>query len=160
MIILLFNPRLLFILKAWNVDLVLSLFTPHAASAIFQIPIVNLDGQDTLVWKLTPSGECTSKSAYKHCFNNLTFPTNQQPKVVPPQIVSLLNQVWQVSSMAPRVQTFAWRLLRKAIPTGKRASRFSKHIKPNCARCGCVEDEMHLFFLCPFSKAAWYCHPW
>jgi ribonuclease HI len=23
-----------------------------------------------------------------------------------------------------------------------------------------VEDEMHLLFLCPFSKAAWFCHPW
>jgi hypothetical protein len=90
----------------------------------------------------------------QHCFNNLTFPANQQPKVVPPQIVSLLNQVWQVTSMAPRVQTFVWRLLRKANPTGKRTSRFSKHITPN------VQDEMHLFFLCPFSKAVWYCHPW
>jgi hypothetical protein len=23
-----------------------------------------------------------------------------------------------------------------------------------------MEDEMHILFLCPFSKAAWYCHPW
>ena len=62
--------------------------------------------------------------------------------------------------MAPRIQTFAWRLLRKALPTGKRASKFSKHIKENCSRCGNVEDEMHMLFLCPFSKAAWFCSPW
>uniref|UniRef100_A0A8R7K1P6 Reverse transcriptase zinc-binding domain-containing protein n=1 Tax=Triticum urartu TaxID=4572 RepID=A0A8R7K1P6_TRIUA len=61
--------------------------------------------------------------------------------------------------MAPRVQTFAWRLLRKALPTGKRASKFSKHIDENCSRCGNTEDEMH-FFLCPFSKATWFCSPW
>jgi hypothetical protein len=80
--------------------------------------------------------------------------------VVSPQIVALLNQVWQVTTMVPRVQTFAWRLLRKALPTGKRAGKFSKHVEPKCSRCGSMEDEMHILFLCPFSKAAWYCHPW
>jgi hypothetical protein len=62
--------------------------------------------------------------------------------------------------MIPRVQTFAWRLLRRALPTGKRAGRFSTHIHSNCSRCGQEEDEMHLFFLCPFAKAAWYSSPW
>jgi hypothetical protein len=62
--------------------------------------------------------------------------------------------------MAPRVQTFAWRLLRGALPTGKRASKFSKHITKKCARCGSLEDEMHMLFLCPFSKAAWFSSPW
>jgi hypothetical protein len=60
-------------------------------------------GKDTLVWKLTPSGVCSSKSAYKHCFNNLALPANQRPKVVPPHIVNLLNQVWQEKQMALRV---------------------------------------------------------
>lgn len=146
--------------KAWNAELVISLFSSQTANAILQTPIINSDGWDTLVWKLTPAGDCTSKCAYKHCFNNLALPANQQPKVVSSQIISLLNQVWQVKSMAPRVQTFAWRLLRKALPTGKHASKFSNHIEPECSRCGCVEDEMHMFFLCPFSKSAWYCHPW
>jgi hypothetical protein len=117
-------------------------------------------GKDTLVWKLTPSGVCSSKSAYKHCFNNLALPANQRPKVVPPHIVNLLNQVWQEKQMAPRVQTFAWRLLRRALPIGKRASKFSKHIKEDCSRCGGVEDEMHMLFLCAFSKAAWFSAPW
>lgn len=48
--------------------------------------------------------------------------------------------------MAPMVQTFVWRLLRRAIPTGKNANRFSKHISENCARCGNIEDEMHILF--------------
>jgi hypothetical protein len=122
--------------------------------------IVNASGQDVLVWKLTPAGEHTSKSAYKHCFTNLALPARQRPKIVPPQVVNLLNQVWREKSMVPRVQTFAWRLLRRALPTGKRASKFSKHISENCARCGSLEDEMHMLFLCPFTKAAWFSSPW
>jgi hypothetical protein len=137
--------------KIWNVDLINSLFTAETAAAIIQTPIINAEGQDTLVWKLTPSGECSSKSAYKLCFNNLDLPTNQRPKVVPPHIVDLLNQVWHDKLMAPRVQTFAWRLLRRALPTGKRASKFSKHINKECCRCGVVEDEMHMLFLYAFS---------
>ena len=87
--------------KVWNADLIRSLFTPHTANAILQTPIIKSNGKDTLVWKLTPAGECTSKSAYKHCFNNLALPVNQQPKVVTPQIISLLNHVWQDTSMTP-----------------------------------------------------------
>jgi hypothetical protein len=51
-------------------------------------------------------------------------------------------------------------LLRKALPTGKRAARFSSHISNGCCRCQQEEDEIHLFFLCPFSRAAWFTHPW
>ena len=58
------------------------------------------------------------------------------------------------------MQTFLWRLLRRALPTGLRASRFSVHISKNCCRCGHQEDESHLFFLCPFARAAWFDYPW
>jgi ribonuclease HI len=146
--------------KTWNTNLINSLFNPETANAILQTPIINANGEDTLIWKLTPTGQFSSKSAYKHCFNNLQLPQRQRPKIVPPQVISLLKQVWQDKQMAPRVQTFAWRLLRKALSTGKRASRYSKHINENCSRCGNLEDEMHMLFLCPFSKAAWYSFPW
>lgn len=61
--------------------------------------------------------------------------------------------------MVPRVKTFAWRLLRKALPTGMRAGKYSDHIKKNCIRCE-NQDDMHLFFTCSFAKAAWILHPW
>jgi hypothetical protein len=146
--------------KLWNTNLITTLFSPATATAILQTPIINAHGHDTLIWKLTPTGEFSTKSAYKHCFNNLQLPPRQRPKIVPMQVISLLNQVWRNNQMAPRIQTFAWRLLRKALPTGKRASRYSKHISEHCSRCGNLEDEMHMLFLCPFSKAAWYCYPW
>lgn len=62
--------------------------------------------------------------------------------------------------MVPRVQTFAWSILRKALPTGLRAARFSTHITEFCCRCGQQENDIHLFFLCDFARAAWFGHPW
>ena len=136
------------------------LFTPAIADSILRCPIICTAGQDILVWKLTPTGFFSTKSAYKHCFTNLQLPPRQRPKIVPPQVLELLNHMWKGKHMAPRVQTFAWRLLRNALATGKRAGKYSKHISENGAICGNFEDEMHLFFLCPFAKAAWYSYPW
>jgi hypothetical protein len=72
----------------------------------------------------------------------------------------LLRLIWKQKNLLPRVQTFAWRLLHKALPTGLRAGRFSVHILQTCCRCGLPEEEFHLFFLCPFARAAWFSHPW
>jgi hypothetical protein len=82
------------------------------------------------------------------------------PTQVQPATIQLLNQIWKNKQMTPRVQTFGWRFLRRAIPTGARAGKYSVHISKLCARCGIEEDDIHLFFTCPFSKAAWFCAPW
>jgi hypothetical protein len=40
------------------------------------------------------------------------------------------------------------------------SEKILKEYKPECSRCGNLEDEMLLFFLCPFSKTTWFTHPW
>ena len=70
-----------------------------------------------------------------------------------------MSQVWK-QKMAPRVKTFAWRSLRRAIPTGPRSGRFSSHISSSCARCDIEEDDLHLLFLYNFARAAWFGQPW
>jgi hypothetical protein len=82
------------------------------------------------------------------------------PASVDNQIKQLLKQVWKNKSMIPRVKTFMWRILCSAIPSGDRASRYTSHIDKHCSRCGMPESDFHLFFLCPFAKAAWFSQPW
>ena len=79
--------------KQWNASLINSLFTPQTANVILQTPIVYIAGQDTLVWTLTPAGDWSSKSSYRHCFNNLQLPLRQRPKIVPQETLALLKQV-------------------------------------------------------------------
>lgn len=146
--------------KTWNADLIYALFDYEAASSILQIPIIQHQGEDILCWTLHPSGKCTSKSAYRVCLQDMQqcgFPSPRQP---PQRIKNLLRKVWKEKTMVPRVQAFSWRLLRGAIPTGMRAGRFSINIKKECIRCNQPEDDMHLFFTCPFVKAVWILEPW
>ena len=125
-----------------------------------QVPIIQDGGKDLLCWKLTPSGKFTTKSAHKLCLRILEEEGQPQPTIITANSRLLLTQIWKAKDIAPRIQTFAWRLIRKALPTGIRAGKYIPHISKFCSRCGAEEDEKHILFLCPFAKAAWFVHPW
>jgi hypothetical protein len=78
------------------------------------------------------------------------------PKQVKPETKMLLRQLEEQA----RVQTFGWRLLQKAMPTGARAGKYSKHVSKLCCRCGSEENDKHLFFTCNFARASWFCETW
>ena len=123
-------------LKSWNHSLIFSLFQQPLASHIVNTQILDDDGPDLLCWDLTPNGICSSKSAYKLCLQELhSFPRNA-PLEIPLELKDFLKFIWKQKNLLPRVQTFAWRLLRRALPTGMRAGRFSIHIAQTCCRCG------------------------
>lgn len=84
----------------------------------------------------------------------------QQPRSISTDAKLILKQIWKAKDIAPRIQTFAWRLIRRALPTGKRMGKYSKHISKLCARCGVEEDELHILFNCTFARAAWFARPW
>lgn len=146
--------------KKWNHELIDTIFRPPTAQAIKCTPILNSNEDDLLCWKLTNNGRCHAKSAYYACVQDLYNSGEDKPRQPSPTTCQILNQVWKDKSIIPRVQTFAWRFLRRALPTGARAGRFSTHIGKLCCRCGLEEDDVHLFFTCPFVKAAWFLEPW
>jgi hypothetical protein len=122
--------------KHWNTELIDCLFQPNTANSIKAVKIIPYDDPDILCWKLTPNGKCSTKAAYKTCLQAL-FDAGT-PKPTPPDTaaLSLLHKVWNNKELLPRVKTFAWRIIRRAIPTAERASRYSKHISNICCRCG------------------------
>ena len=146
--------------KLWNTNLICNLFYHDTAAEIIQTPIIQSDGEDLLCWKLTQTGQFNSKSAYKLCLQVMQQEGEPQPRVIADNTKALLKQIWKAKDIAPRVQTFAWRLIRKALPTGKRAGKYSKHIDKECSRCSAEEDEQHIFFTCPYARAAWFAKPW
>jgi ribonuclease HI len=126
---------------------------------ILQVPIINAEFDDELCWKHTPSGQCTTKSAYKTFMEeqSIVAPTSRQGLT---QIeIEILMQAWKNAILPPRIKTFAWRLIQRALPSGLRASRFSSHIKKECSRCGLPETDIHLFFHCSFARAVWFTSP-
>jgi hypothetical protein len=146
--------------KVWNTPLIDTLFQHHTAASIKSTMVIPFDDDDILCWNLTPNGKCSTKSAYKTCLEALQNAGLPTPATVDTVTKQILHKVWNCKKMIPRVKTFAWRILRRAIPTGERASRYSKHIDRICCRCGLPEDDFHLFFTCTFARAAWFHNPW
>ena len=72
----------------------------------------------------------------------------------------LLKEVWKNKSIIPIVQTSVWSFLCRALLTGARAGKFSKHITKLCCRCGLEEDDTHLFFTYPYVQVVWFLHLW
>jgi hypothetical protein len=146
--------------KAWNTQLIDNLFQQPFATIIKQTPLINSEEKDILCWRLTPSGKCNTKSAYRACLKRLQEQGEPAPRQVHPATVRLLQQIWRNKKLTPRVQTFGWRLLRRAVPTGARTGKYSTHISTLCSRCAVEETDIHLFFTCHFARVAWFSYPW
>ena len=80
-------------LKAWNHDLVNSLFTPHVATTILNTPIIDDVGQVMLAVNGLLQ-EVFYKKRISTLFQKSAVAAEQMPKQVPWQVIDLLNQVW------------------------------------------------------------------
>ncbi|CAM0910858.1 unnamed protein product [Alopecurus aequalis] len=146
--------------KTWSTSLIDALFTNPTAEIIKNNLVINSQEEDILCWKPATNGVCTSKSAYIIALQSFQSAGPAGIRAPDDTTLQLLNQVWKQKDIIPRVRTFAWRLLRKALPSGSRVASRSKHVQGLCSRCGLQEDDRHLFFTCTFARAAWFQEPW
>lgn len=145
--------------KTWNRQLLTNPFGADKANSVAQIPIAADNNDDILIWKYTPLGICTSKSAYQ-IFCPSYYGHNAGPhQTLSDRTRSIIQALWLNKEMPPRVQVFGRRLMRNAIPSGLRASTRSIHIDRRCCRCGEDETGFHLFFSCHFVHAVWFASP-
>ncbi|KAG2564223.1 hypothetical protein PVAP13_8KG399201 [Panicum virgatum] len=141
----------------WDNNLLIQTFDNTAVNEIIKLhPVPNTD-QDILRWKPANNGTCTTKAIYNHLASNqiINLPS-QGSRSITPQTNQILKRAWKMKNLPPIIKTFAWRLIRRALPTAERASRYSTQPDYNCAACGNIENDAHLFFQCHLPRAVWF----
>jgi hypothetical protein len=78
--------------QAWNEQLINTIFHHHMATTIINTPILNSEDNDILCWKLTPTGKCSTKSAYRACLQKLQENGEPKPREVHLDTIQLLKQ--------------------------------------------------------------------
>jgi hypothetical protein len=110
-----------------------------------RLRVVHLDPDtpDIFRWKLSPSGQFSSKSAYLACFAGRTS-------------LPAAKEIW--TSFAPlKFKFFGWLAIQNRCWTADRLQRRGLPNLGNCPLCQLVgEDIDHLLLQCSFSRAVWY----
>lgn len=115
--------------------------------AITEMPIVPSNQNDILRWIPAKDGKCSTKNIYRHLIRQdlIQLPQQGSPSINHHANL-ILQRDWKSKNLPPLIKAFTWRLIRRALATGERASRYTTHIDKHCTVCGAVEDGAHLFF--------------
>lgn len=132
----------------WNVDLVTNVFSPRDATEILKIPLVNMHGEDKVIWRFDKKGQYSVKSAYRVCMEVLADKEDLKVDGDWPTIWSM--------KVPPKVKSFLWRLCRNCIPVRTRLQRKGVQCPMSCVRCDSEpETSWHVFLDCPSSNICW-----
>lgn len=147
--------------QEWNHTLLQNTFQQPILQHITSKRMVPQHHHDILRWKPAKDGQCTTKSIYKHLSseNAITLPM-QGSRSILPGAQYILNRAWKSKSLPPLIKALTWRLIRRALATAERATRYSTNHNNQCDSCQAIEDDAHLFFHCMvhlfFPRAVWY----
>ena len=138
--------------RQWNIPLLTNAFDNQAVQHIINTPAVDSAENDILRWTPTKDGMGTTKAIFKHlCAIN----TVHGVRSITPHANAILCRVWKCKTIPPIIKTFTWRLMRRALATIDRATRFSPTGNNTCDKCNMVENDSHLFFHCILPRQVW-----
>jgi hypothetical protein len=139
----LFDP----ITNSWNHTLIASIFNGQDTADICRIPLHSRALHDSIIWKSSPNGNYTVKSAYKLCLQ-LTSHDNFN-------VSGDWRKIWTMQ-IPPKLKHFCWRMLRYCLPTRLKLHIRGVNCQTTCAVCSnATEDELRLFFDCPHAISCW-----
>ncbi|WZY80122.1 hypothetical protein YC2023_026506 [Brassica napus] len=132
--------------NAWDIQKIQN-YLPQYEGIINRIITSSAPARDSLAWLAEKSGEYTVKTGYGVERVGLIPPhTNEQT-------FDWLKNIWNLNT-SPKIKDFLWKVKRKAIPVSSNLATRGMAPFP-CAKCGGVEDDLHVFLLCPFASQSW-----
>ncbi|PNX71213.1 ribonuclease H [Trifolium pratense] len=142
----------------WNQNLIHQIFLPFEANQILQLPLVEPNSKDELVWSGTKDGLYTVKSGYHAAMEWNHLRHNQVSSNAIATDLTWQN-LWKLK-IPPKHATLIWRILNHSLPV--RSSLSSKGIQcnPTCPRCNTsLETIDHVFMQCEWAKVVWFGSP-
>ncbi|KAJ1419155.1 Reverse transcriptase zinc-binding domain [Sesbania bispinosa] len=129
---------------SWKVSVIRSVFAIKDAENILNMPLMNTEREDELIWKLSRDGKFSVKSAYYH----VTECMIDNSHLKEPGEWKLL---WRLG-VPNKVKMLLWRLLRGCLPVRTNLQRRGVRCPATCplSEAG-LENEWHTFFGCSYS---------
>ena len=119
-------------LGTWKKEDIKQFFLPHEADAIISIPLSLRMPTERLVWSKTPSGNFSTRSAYRLLASNASATNLSSSNPIPQR--SFWRGIWTLR-VPHKVQHFAWRACINSLPTMD--NFFPRHIVPSELCCQC-----------------------
>ncbi|KAI5323746.1 hypothetical protein L3X38_032818 [Prunus dulcis] len=133
--------------QVWQRDKLLQEVDEDILERILAIPLPLSPQLDELIWRPSPNGKFSIKSAY-----NLRLQDEH-----PHPRASLLKRMWSLT-LPPKVKLFAWLFIRKRLQVRSHLHKYLPNINPECPLCNNhLFTINHLFFECQFVANIWRC---
>jgi ribonuclease HI len=139
--------------KWWNSQLVESIFSAEESQLILSIPPSSTNQPDTLIWRGSPNGCFTVRSAYYIQLEITkrglaTCSTNKES-------TSLWKQLWALK-IPNNQKNFLWRASQDILPTRGNLRRRKITDDYLCPICGLSEETtVHILWQCPSAVDVW-----
>jgi hypothetical protein len=138
----------------WNLPVLNEVFTKTGVDAICAINLPNVATHDSMVWKHTPSGHLSVRSAYHLAFS---LKTNQDLIGSSSKEANrrVWKKLWQLR-IPNKVKIHLWRACMDALPSRQCLSRRHLISDPLCPVCQSDSETVtHALWACPHARNVW-----
>ncbi|XP_010481118.1 PREDICTED: uncharacterized protein LOC104759954 [Camelina sativa] len=125
----------------WNVNAIRN-HLPQYEDMIRKLITSTHRHRDSLAWLPEKSGVYSTKSGYAKAI--LSESTSVSPSF------NWQSSIWNLQT-APKLKSFLWKVTNNALALGSNLAKRGIGSANLCKRCGILEDELHIFLLCPYA---------
>ena len=139
--------------RVWDPSLLERCFLPWEAEMIKQIYVHDGDGEDVLVWPLTPDGNYSVRSAY--CMLATEGISQNPSSSSPSDAKRVWKGIWKIKT-PNKIHHFIWRAAKDSLPTKQNLKVKHISLDDTCAMCDDhPESLLHCLWLCPHAQSVW-----